>query len=71
MLMGASEGEFVKLRKVEPTSNWREAEIRGFGTVGFKRDAVAGDGVLDDAEWFGIGESESDAACCDSHLLRL
>ena len=34
------------------------ARVYEFGLVGFERDAVAGDGVLEDAERFGGGDAE-------------
>jgi len=51
-LMGASEGEFLELSGCEPATG----DVVGWSCEssppGFQCDSVAGDGVLDGAEWF-------------------
>ena len=56
--VGTGEGEMVELFGCEPAALKFGGWIRKFRAPSFERDAVASDGVLDDAERFGGGDVE-------------
>ena len=60
--VGAGESEFVKLRECEPFALERTLPAWGFSAIGFEGDAVTRYGMLDDAEWFGGCERETEFA---------
>jgi len=56
--VGAGEGEVVKLRKREPLAVELGARLLELSVKSFQDNSVSGDGMFDDAEWYGRGESK-------------
>ena len=59
LFVGAGEGELVESWEREPTAIALGARVLEFSAPDFKRDAIASDGVFDDAERFRGAEFET------------